>query len=94
MEPLKGGTMKRDLADIRLTMDSHGLYQERVDQTKAEGNDPLLRATLAGTFHFDPADRGQALRVTNADTDGNVSVGGIAIRRVGSEAERARPRRS
>jgi len=50
----------------------------------------MLRATLAGTFHFEPSDRGQALCVTNADTDGNVSVGAIAIRQVGAgeEAER------
>src|SRR5262249_32035995 len=72
---------------IALTMDRRGLYQQRVDQTSTEGNEPLLRATLAGTFHFEPADRGQTLRVTNADTNGNVSVGGIAIRRVGSDAE-------
>jgi hypothetical protein len=81
---------------IALTMDPHGLYQERIDESSTGGSDSqsqsqnpsesnsnsgaLLRTTLAGTFHFEPGDRGQVLRVTNADTDGNVSVGGIAIR--------------
>ena len=53
---------------IALTMDSHGLYQERIDQSSAGRSDgekdtrdagpsdaaSLLRTTLAGTFHFEP----------------------------------------
>jgi hypothetical protein len=79
---------------IALTMDPLGLYQERIDEssvrkTDGEGeNDAgaLLRTTLAGTFHFEPGDRGQVLRVTNAETDGNVSVGAIAIGPVNGDA--------
>ncbi|MBX6316499.1 MAG: hypothetical protein IRY99_26840, partial [Isosphaeraceae bacterium] len=72
---------------IPVTNDRRGLYQERVDQSSTEGSEPILRATLAATFHFDPTDSGQVVRVTNADTDGNVSVRGIALHRVGDEED-------
>lgn len=73
---------------LPVTNDRRGLYQERVDQTGGEGQAQLLRKVLDAPFHFEPSDPGQTLRISNADTRGNVSVHGIAVARADDDTER------
>ncbi len=72
---------------IDVRSDPHGLYQERVDQSKPQGDHPLQRHTLGGVFHFESDDPGQFVWITNTGTNGNVSVHGIALRRLDDDQE-------
>lgn len=68
---------------VHVSADTHGLYQEFVDETKTEGiadEKNVARRALKGQFTFTPGDWGQKVSVNNIGTYGNVSVQGVTLR--------------
>ena len=65
--------------------ETHGLYQELVDESQAAGKESVSRHTLAQKFTFKKGDAGQRFWLSNVNTVGNVSLVGIELVRVGAK---------
>ena len=63
---------------VRVQTDGHGLYQQYLDQS-IDAAGPKVELELPGTFQFKTDDDLQELRVSNHDTDGNVSIAAIQL---------------
>ena len=65
--------------------ETHGLYQEIIDESQASGKEPVMRRTLAQKFQFKKGDAAQRFRLSNVNTTGNVSLVGIELVKLGGK---------
>ena len=63
---------------VRVQTNGRGLFQQYLDQS-IDAAEPKVELQLPGTFQFKTDDDAQTLRVSNRDTDGNVSIAGIQL---------------
>ena len=81
----------QQLITLPVSGETHGIYQELVDESQTAEKGPLASHKLAKTFQFKKGDTGQRFRLSNVNTFGNVSLVGIELVKMGGKAAPAAP---
>lgn len=72
----------QQLITLPVSGETHGLYQELVDESQPSDKKAIASHTLAKTFQFKKGDMAQRFRLSNVNTFENVSLVGVELSKV------------